>query len=110
MPTERNNCISAGPGLFIFLATHWHLVPTQSSSVGILDMADTAGDRAGSASHGGRSRDHIVVSTPNIAATANTADIADTVDTEHPNMDHSCRGFIPVPVDRGRPRQAEPEV
>src|SRR5262245_27043572 len=107
MPTERNNCISAGPGLFIFLAAHWHLVPTQSSRVGILDMADTAGDRAGSASHGGRSRGHIVVSTPNIAGNANIADIADN---DHPNLDRWFMGYMPVPVDRGRPRQAEPEV
>jgi hypothetical protein len=33
--------------------------------------------------------DHIVANTPDTAATANTADIADT---EHPNMDHSSRG------------------
>jgi hypothetical protein len=55
-------------------------------------MIDTGGiavDIAGSASHGARSTDHIVADTPNTAATANTADIADT---EHPNMDHSSRG------------------
>ena len=46
-------------------------------------------DKAGSASHGAHSTDHIVADTPNTAATANTADIADT---EHPNMDHSSRG------------------
>jgi hypothetical protein len=46
-------------------------------------------DKAGSGSHGARSTDHIVANTPDIAATANTADIADT---EHPNMDHSSRG------------------
>ena len=60
----------------------------------------------GSASHGGRSTDHIVASTLDTAATANTADIADT---EHPNMDCS-RGHMPVPVRRDCLRRAKPAV
>jgi hypothetical protein len=57
-------------------------------------------DKAGSATNGARSTDHIVASTPNIAGAANTAD------TElPPNMDHT-----PVPVSRGYPRQANPAV
>jgi hypothetical protein len=64
---------------------------------------------AGNATHGARSTDHIVASTPNIAGAANTANIAgaaNTADTElHPNMDHT-----PVPVSRGYPRQANPAV
>ena len=64
-------------------------------------------DKAGSASHAGRSTDHIVANTPDIAATANTADIADT---EHPNMDCSSKDHMPAPEGRGCPGQAKPTV
>jgi hypothetical protein len=65
-----------------------------SSRVGIFDTADRAADIAGSALHGGRSRDHFVANTVNTAATANIAD------TEHPNTDHS-RGHMTAPEDGG---------
>jgi hypothetical protein len=51
--------------------------------------------------------DHIVADKPDTAATANTADIADT---EHPNMDHSSKGHMPALVRRGCPRRASPAV
>jgi hypothetical protein len=70
-------------------------------------MTGTGGDIAGSASHAAHSTDHIVANKPNIAATANTADIADT---EHPNMDCSSKDHMPAPEGRGRPRQAQPVV
>ena len=68
-----------------------------------------AGDIAGSASRGARSTGHIVANRPNIAATANSTDIASTADTEHPNMDCS-KGHTPAPEGRGRLRQAKRTV
>ena len=65
-----------------------------SSRVGIFDTADRAADRAGSALHGGRSTDHFVANTVNIAATANIAYI------EHRHTDHS-RIHRAAPEDRG---------
>ena len=64
-------------------------------------------DRVCSGLHGARSTDHIVADKPNTAATANTADIADT---EHPNMDHSSRGQTPALLRRGRPTEAKQAV
>jgi hypothetical protein len=61
------------------------------------------GDKAGSASRATHSTDRIVANRPNIAATADTADI------DHPNMGCS-RGHMPVPGDQGRPRRAEQKV
>jgi hypothetical protein len=77
--------------------------------VGIFDTAGMAGDIAGNASHGARSMDRIAANTVSTVATANSADIANTVDTEHPNMDHS-RDHMPAPEGRGRLRQAKRAV
>jgi hypothetical protein len=71
-------------------------------------MADRAADRAGSALHAAHSKDRSGADTLNSFATANSADIADTADTEHPSMDHSRD--MPVPEDRGRPRKANLKV
>jgi hypothetical protein len=81
--------------------------PLHSSRVGIVDTSGIAVDIAGSASHGVRSTDHIVANTPSIAATANTADIADT---EHPNMDCSSKDYMPAPEGRGCSKQEKPAV
>jgi len=77
--------------------------------VGIFDTAGMAGDIAGSASHGARSTDRIVANTASTVATANSADIANTVDTERPNMDRS-KGRMAAPEGRGRLRQAKRAV
>jgi hypothetical protein len=76
----------------------------------MFDTAGMVGDIVGSASHGARSTDHVFANTPDIAATANTADSVNTVDTEHPNMDRSSRGHISAPEGHGRPRQTQPVV
>ena len=68
-----------------------------------------AGDIVGSASRGDRSTDRIAANTVSTAATANSADIANTVDTGNPNGDRS-RGHMPVPVRRGCPREAKQAV
>ena len=68
-------------------------------------MFDTVGmveDIGGSASHGARSTDHVFANTPDIAATANSAD------TEYPSTNRSSGSHIPVPEGHGRPRQAQP--
>ena len=59
------------------------------------------GDKAGSASRATHSTDRIVANRPNIAATADTADI------DHPNMGCS-RDHMPGPEGRGRSKQAKP--
>jgi hypothetical protein len=68
-----------------------------------------AGDIAGSASRGARSMDRIVANTASTVATASSADIANTVDTEHPNTDRSM-GYMPAPEGRGHLRQAKRAV
>jgi hypothetical protein len=80
-----------------------------SNRVGIFDTAGMAADIVGSASHGARSMDHIVANRPNIAATANNADTANTVDIEDPNMGRS-RGHTLAPEGRGHPKQAKRRV
>ena len=77
--------------------------------MGIFDTAGMAADRAGNALHGAHSTGQFVADILNIPATANSADIANTADTEHPSMDCG-RGHIPVPEGRGRLRQASPKV
>ena len=72
-------------------------------------MAGMAANIAGSASHGARNTDQFVADTLNTVATANSADIANTADTEHPNMDCS-RDHMPAPEDRERLRQAKRAV
>jgi hypothetical protein len=77
-----------------------------SSRVGIFDTAGTAGDIAGSASHGARSTDRIAANTVSTAATANSAN---TADTENPNRNRS-RDHMAGREGRGRLSQAKPEA
>ena len=79
--------------------------------MGIFDMAGRVADTAGNALHGDRSRDHVVASTANSLATANTVDIANTAGTEHPSMDRSrSKGHMPVPEGQGRLGQADQKL
>jgi hypothetical protein len=89
------------------LTTLVYQYPLHSSRVGIVDTTGTGAGIAGSASHAARSTDHIVANTPNIAATANTADI---VDIEHPNMDCSSKGCMPAPEGRGCSKPEKPAM
>ena len=82
--------------------------PRQNSRVGRADRTGTGEDIAGSASHVSHSTDQFVANTPDIAATANTADIAGTVDIEHPNMDRSSRDHKLALVHLGCLEQAKP--
>ena len=68
-----------------------------------------AADKAGNGLHGAHSTDQFVADNLNTLATANTADIANTADTEHPSMDCS-RGHRPVPEGRGCLREANSKV
>ena len=67
-------------------------------------MIGKVADIAGNAVHEGRSTGHFVANTLNTVATANSSDIANTADTEHPRKDRS-KDQIPAPEGRGRPRQ-----
>jgi hypothetical protein len=71
-------------------------------------MTDTAVDRADNALRAAHSTDQFGADTLNNFATANSADIADTVDTACPSMDRS-RDHT-VPEDPERPREANPKV
>ena len=72
-------------------------------------MAGMAANKAGNALHGAHSTDQFVADTLDSLATANSVDIANTADTEHPSMDCS-RGHVPAPEGRGRLRQANQKV
>lgn len=72
-------------------------------------MPGMAADRAGSAGHGDHSTDQFVVNNLNTVATANSADIANTVGTEHPRMDRST-GHIPAPEGREPTKQADQKL
>ena len=72
-------------------------------------MAGMAANKAGNALNGAHSTDQFVADILDTLATANSADIANTADTEHPSMDCS-RGHMAVPEGRGRLRQANPKV
>jgi len=78
----------------------------RNSKVGIFDMAGRAADRADNALRAAHSTDRFVADILNTLATANSADIAETADTEHPSLDHST-GHMAVPEGRGRLKQAE---
>jgi hypothetical protein len=72
-------------------------------------MAGMAAGTAGNALHGAHSTDQFVANTLNTVATANSSDVAGTVDIEHPSMDCS-RGHRPVPEGCECPKQANPKV
>jgi len=75
----------------------------------MFDTGDMAPDIAGNALHGAHSRDRIALGTVNTPATANSADSANTADTEHPNTARN-RDYISVLERRRCLREANPKV
>jgi len=75
----------------------------------MFDMPGMAANRAGNAWHADHSTDQFVANNLNTVATADSADIANTADTEHPRMEGST-GHMLVREGRGRVRQPEQKL